>query len=91
MAAGIPVVADDVGISASVIGHESAGLIPRSESEWTEYVAALARDADLRNRLGANGRARIASDFSVERWAPELAAILRGDPVKPLAAAEALR
>jgi glycosyltransferase involved in cell wall biosynthesis len=91
MAAGIPVVADDVGISAAVIGHEAAGLIPTSEGGWTEYVAALARDHDLRTRLGATGRARIASDFSVERWAPELAGILRGEPVRPLAVAEALR
>jgi hypothetical protein len=78
MAAGIPVVADDVGISASVIGHEEAGLIPRSRDHWTEYVATLAGDAPLRARLGAAGRSRIAADFSVERWAPELAAILRG-------------
>jgi glycosyltransferase involved in cell wall biosynthesis len=91
MAAGIPVVADDVGVSASVIGHEHSGLIPRSEAEWTEFVVTLARDAELRNRLGAAGRARIANEFSVERWAPELAAILRGDPVRPLAAAQALR
>jgi glycosyltransferase involved in cell wall biosynthesis len=86
MAAGIPVVADDVGISAAVIGHETAGLIPRSEPDWTEAVAALARDAGLRSRLGAAGRTRIAEDFSVERWAPELAAILSGSAAKPLVA-----
>jgi glycosyltransferase involved in cell wall biosynthesis len=79
MAAGIPVVADDVGISASVIGHEAAGLISRSQDDWVEHVGALARDAGLRSRLGTTGRMRIAADFSVERWAPELAAILRGD------------
>jgi glycosyltransferase involved in cell wall biosynthesis len=79
MAAGIPVVADDVGISASVIGHEAAGLISQSPAGWTEHLVALARDHVLRSRLGAAGRARIAADFSVERWAPELAGILRGD------------
>jgi hypothetical protein len=88
MAAGVPVVADDVGISASVIGHEAAGLIPRSEGDWTEQVAALARDAALRSRLGGVGRTRIANDFSVERWAPELASILRGDPAGPIAMGE---
>ena len=91
MAAGIPVVADDVGISARVIGHEAAGLIPRSNEDWAEYVATLAGEAELRSRLGAAGRARIAADFSVERWAPELAAILRGEPSRPLAPADGLR
>ena len=79
MAAGIPVVADDVGISATVIGHEASGLITHSDGDWIEHIVALARDAGLRSRLGETGRARIAEGFSVERWAPELAAIMRGD------------
>jgi hypothetical protein len=91
MAAGIPVVADDVGISASVIGHDAAGLIPGSEDEWVEYIAALARDAALRARLGATGRVRIANDFSVQRWVPELAAILRGDAAGSSAESSAVR
>ena len=91
MAAGIPVVADDVGISASVIGHEAAGLIPRSQGEWVDHVAALAGDAALRSRLGAAGRLRIAEGFSVERWAPQLAAILRGDEAKSSDMSDQLR
>jgi glycosyltransferase involved in cell wall biosynthesis len=78
MAAGIPVVADDVGVSAGVIGDRHGGLIARGPDEWREALAALAGDPALRGRLGAAGRERVAVDYSVERWAPRLARILRG-------------
>ena len=78
MAAGIPVVADNVGVSAEVVGHEQSGLVAKAPGDWTEAVTALARDAGLRARLGARGRRRVKEGFSVERWAPELAGILRG-------------
>ena len=79
MAAGIPVVADDVGVSARVIGHEESGLIARGADQWVEHLVALARDPRLRARLGAAGRLRVQKDFSVERWAPRLASLLRGE------------
>jgi glycosyltransferase involved in cell wall biosynthesis len=78
MAAGIPVVADDVGISARVIGHEVGGLVARDVADWTDHLRALAADTDLRTQLGAGGRARVARDFSVEAWAPKLAEVLHG-------------
>ncbi len=77
MAAGIPVVADDVGVSATVIGHERGGLVARSEAEWTEHLSILAAEPNLRARLGSGGRERVAEGFSVEAWAPTLARILQ--------------
>jgi glycosyltransferase involved in cell wall biosynthesis len=78
MAAGIPVVADDVGVSARVIGHEVGGLVARDADQWVDHLVALAHDPHLRARLGAAGRVRVRNDFSVERWAPRLASLLRG-------------
>lgn len=78
MAAGIPIVADDVGVSAQVIGAGGAGLIARSAEDWVEAIDTLAADVALRSRLGAEGRRRVAADFSYDRWLPELAAVLRG-------------
>ena len=84
MAAGIPVVADDVGVSAKVIGHTEGGLIARDADDWVDHLRTLAADASLRTSLGSTGRERVAQRFSVERWAPDLATILRagrpGDP-----------
>lgn len=78
MAAGLPVIADNVGISATVVGHEQAGFVASSRSEWTDAVLELAGDASLRARCGATGRKRVVDDFSVARWAPVLALALTG-------------
>src|SRR5262245_46458984 len=78
MGAGIPVVADRVGVSADVIGHEQGGLIADSPGDWRGHLAALAGDHELRARLGAEGRARVAKGFSIEAWAPTLARIFLG-------------
>lgn len=78
MAAGVPVISDDVGVSASVVGHEVGGLVAERPNRWPEVVVALAGDVALRARLGGNARARVISDFSIKRWAPVIAAALRG-------------
>ena len=78
MAAGIPVVADDVGVSAKVIGHGQAGLIAHDDDEWTRSLATLVEDPELRKQLGGKGRRQVEEGYSVERWAPRLAEVLRG-------------
>jgi glycosyltransferase involved in cell wall biosynthesis len=79
MCAGIPVVADGVGVSAQVVGHERGGLIAGGPDEWVEALVELSRDVALRARLGATGRDRVQRDYSLEAWAPRLASILRGE------------
>lgn len=76
MAAGIPVAADDVGVAAEVVGP--GGVVVGPEGEWREPLRELLLDATLRERLGARGRARVESDYSVERWAPVLAEVIAG-------------
>jgi hypothetical protein len=78
MGAGVPVVADAVGVSAAVIGHHAAGLIVPRRAEWPDALVTLAEHTELRSRLGAEGRRRVEADFSVKRWAPVLASILKG-------------
>ena len=79
MAAGVPVLTDDVGVSASVVGHELGGIVVGKRDEWPEALATLSGDAGLRARLGATARSRVEASFSLERWAPVIARILRGD------------
>jgi glycosyltransferase involved in cell wall biosynthesis len=79
MAAGIPVVADDVGITSETVGQDEAGFIVRSTDEWCDALLKLAADPGLRQALGRRGRSRVERDFSVVRWAPVLASILKGD------------
>jgi glycosyltransferase involved in cell wall biosynthesis len=79
MAGGIPVVGDDVGVAAEVVGSEKGGFLVHDEDEWVEALLTLAKDAALRNRLGGHGRWRVQERFSVTRWAPTVAGILRGE------------
>jgi glycosyltransferase involved in cell wall biosynthesis len=66
--AGKPVVAYDVGGSAEiVIPGETGYLLPRdSYGPLVEAVGELARDADLRQRLGQAGRERFTEQFRHE-------------------------
>jgi glycosyltransferase involved in cell wall biosynthesis len=77
MGAGIPAVADDVGVTREVIGD--GGISVRGEGEWLSAMVDLTRDFKLRSRLGEVARRRVEEHYSVERWAPVLAAIIRGD------------
>jgi hypothetical protein len=79
MSAGIPVLADDVGVTSTVVGHEQGGLVVDSPEEWVAALIELGRDTATRARMGAEGRRRVEEGFSTRVWAPRLAAILRGE------------
>jgi glycosyltransferase involved in cell wall biosynthesis len=81
MAAGVPVVADDVGIANTVVG-DTAGYVVGTPEDWADALLAVLQDPALRERLGRAGRERVQRDFSLERWAPVLADVLRGAPAR---------
>lgn len=68
MRAGLPVIASDVGGVAEMIEDGGTGyLVPRGGIELvSERIARLLRDPDLRSRLGASGRSRYESQFTLE-------------------------
>lgn len=70
MAAGLPVVATDVGgVAQAVEDGETGFLVPAADSEaLTRALERLVSDADLRRRLGAAGRARALRLFDVPRY-----------------------
>jgi len=78
MAAGVPVVTDDVGITAQVVGQGSAGMVATGDEEWFEALSWLAGDTSGRARIGKAGRARAEAEYSVQRWSPVLARALTG-------------
>jgi glycosyltransferase involved in cell wall biosynthesis len=77
MAAGLPVVANPVGVHANLIQHGETGFLTPTTEEWVGAIRRLAGDADLRRRMGALGRWRVEGDFSVtagaRRWRDLLA------------------
>jgi glycosyltransferase involved in cell wall biosynthesis len=89
MAAGLPVVANPVGVQADLVRHGETGYLARTSAEWVEALGRLAADPALRRRLGEAGRRRIEADFSVAagatRWLALLGKLRRWSSVKDAA------
>lgn len=72
MAAGLPVVANPVGVQCEMVRHGETGYLAQTPAQWIEAVDRLAHDPDLRRRMGRAGRCRVESRYRVEagaaRW-----------------------
>jgi len=68
MAAGLPVIASDIGANASVITDSVDGYLVKSDIEWIEKLKSLIESSDLRAEMGNAGRIKIKKHFSVEAW-----------------------
>jgi glycosyltransferase involved in cell wall biosynthesis len=69
MAAGLPVVANPVGVQAHMVRDGKTGYLANTPSEWSAAIARLAADAGLRRRLGQAGRAVVEAEYSVQAGA----------------------
>jgi glycosyltransferase involved in cell wall biosynthesis len=78
MAAGVPVVADDVGITGELLDRGNTGVIARGSRAWIDALVGLGRSPEARARLGSAGRSRAESHYSVANWAPVLSRVLQG-------------
>ncbi len=69
MAAGLPCIGTAVGGNGEVIEHGETGFLvePRDPGALAESIAPLIADAGLRARLGAAGRRRVESHFTLPR------------------------
>jgi glycosyltransferase involved in cell wall biosynthesis len=78
MAAGLPVVANPVGVQADMIRHGDNGFLAETPAQWAEAVGRLAQDPLLRRRMGQAGRRRLEAEFSVAVGAARWLALLEG-------------
>lgn len=69
MAAGLPVVANPVGVQKDLVKNGETGFLARTPEEWVDAVRRLAADPVLRRKMGAAGRRRVEEDFDVSRGA----------------------
>src|SRR5207237_3454969 len=72
MAAGLPVVANPVGVQADLVRHGETGFLAETPQQWVDAVGRLAHDPALRQRMGKAGRQRVGGEFGVAsgaaRW-----------------------
>ncbi len=69
MAAGLPVVANPVGVQNKMIRHGENGFLARTEQEWLQAIRTLAHEPELRQRMGQAGRRLVEELYSVEAGA----------------------
>jgi glycosyltransferase involved in cell wall biosynthesis len=65
MAAGLPVIANPVGVHTEIVRHRETGFLAESREEWLSAVSGLASDAGLRERMGRAGRQRLEQHYGV--------------------------
>jgi glycosyltransferase involved in cell wall biosynthesis len=75
--AGVPAVASPVGINMRIIGEgRERGLLAATPEQWSSSLEDLIRDHEARAEMGAAARRFVEDEYSYQRWAPELAALL---------------
>lgn len=76
MAAGLPVVANPVGVHTEMVEDGRTGFLASTPAEWVDRVRRLAADPDLRRRLGGAGRAVVEERYSVAAGAAKWLEVL---------------
>jgi len=78
MAAGLPVVANPVGVHAEIVRHGKTGFLTASPAQWIEAVRWLARDPGLRQRMGQSGRRLVEAIYHTRVGAARWLTLLGG-------------
>lgn len=65
-AAGLPVVANPIGVQADMVRDDETGYAATTAEEWVAAVKRLASDVGLRRRLGAAGRRQVEQHYGID-------------------------
>jgi len=76
MAAGLPVVANPVGMNRRMVVHGKTGLLASTPQQWADAVASLASDPQLRRKMGAAGQRLLQQRYNVTGWGPRFARLV---------------
>lgn len=75
MAAGLPVIATDVGDARRIVGEAGRIIDPGDPEELAEVIRELTADMEKLHELGATARARIEANYTPARMAARFAEI----------------
>lgn len=84
-AAGLPIVANGVGVQNTLVDDGVSGFLASSVDEWAAAIAALA-SPERRREMGRVGRASVERDYSVSAWADRFVEMVIGSaqPLPPI-------
>ncbi len=68
MAAGLPVVANPVGMTREIVVDGETGYLAATPQEWADAITRLASDPAKRQAMGLAGRRRVEQLYSVAAW-----------------------
>ncbi len=83
MAAGLPVVANPVGMNRQMVLHGRTGFLASTPAEWADAILRLACDPQLRRRMGAEARRLVQRHWSIQRWGPVWAELIQQVAASP--------
>jgi glycosyltransferase involved in cell wall biosynthesis len=76
MAAGLPVVANPVGIHEKLIRHGQTGFLATSPEAWAEAIQRLADSPKLRRQMGQAARQAVREHYHLEDWSEQWISLL---------------
>lgn len=77
-AAGLPVIANPIGVHPEMIAPGATGFLPDSDDAWVSSILTLASDPTLRAQFGATARASVTARYSVASWSQVFLSALTG-------------
>lgn len=66
MACGVATVMSNVGVNSEIINHGKNGYLANNNTEWISILSQLIENADLRAKIGEEGRKTVVEKYSVE-------------------------
>lgn len=76
MACGLPVVASPVGVNTDIVETGVNGYLATSDEEWVSALELLLTQANLRQSMGNSGRAKVTSQYCIQKTGPKMAELL---------------
>ena len=76
MAAGLPVVANPIGVHREMIEHGRTGFLAETADEWCGAITKLAQSAETRARMGREARRVIAERYNIHSRAHDFVRLL---------------
>lgn len=77
MACGLPVVASSVGVNTEIVEPGINGFLANSDGDWVLALGQLFTQAQLRQRMGWAGRAKVEAQYCIQKTGPKMTELLK--------------